>query len=364
MTDPKQPDTDASSSVSKAPAGKGLALLALLVALAAAGAAGYGLWQQQGLRGLPAQLQGDAGKTEQLRRETLQRLTEIGAASESNAAAIADSRQALAEIAAVAAQVSQRLDGFDARLAALSGTTADRRNQLLRDEALYYLRVANAQATLAQDAAVAASALQLADEKLRETGDPSYTAVRARLSEEITALRAVPQIDTAGVIFRLQSLADQIDTWPLRNPVPERFSSAMPALDPAAEADAWARFRATLRAVFDSIVSVRQSDAPPEVQLTNAEYALVRAGVRAELQLARVTFVSGRYALFAASLARAQALIPEYFDPEATAVRAAIATLAELATTELPGALPDVSGSLSLMLSPGAPAAPTTGEAR
>ncbi len=330
--------------------GKGLAIVALLLALAAAGAAGYSVWQQQQL--LSGRVQADNGRAEQLQRDTAQRLADLRAAANLNSAAVADTQRAVAEALAAVADLSQRFAALDDRVAGLSGTTADRRNRLLRDEAVYYMRIANAQALLAKDAGVAASALELADEKLRETGDPAYTRVRGKLSEEITALRAVPETDTAGVIFRLQSLGGQLGDWPLRNPVPERFTSEVPALDNAAELDTWGRFKATLRAAFDSIVSIRQSEAPREVQLTNAEYALVRESLRAELQLARVTFIGGQYALFGQSLTRAQALITEYFDTEATPVQAALATLAELEGTEMPGALPDVSGSLSMLLKP------------
>jgi uroporphyrin-3 C-methyltransferase len=193
------------------------------------------------------------------------------------------------------------------------------------------------------------SALQLADEKLRETGDPAFTPVRAKLSEELAALRAIPQIDTPGISFRLQSLASQVNDWPLINPVPDSFKTGLPGTEAASD-DAWSRLKDTVTGVFRSIVSIRESDVSPDVQLSAAQQSLVIESMRAELQLARLTLVSGNTTLYAQSLQRVAAQIPVYFNAQSSAVQAALTTINELQTVEMPGDLPDVSGSLQLLL--------------
>jgi len=235
----------------------------------------------------------------------------------------------------------------------LTGTDREQRNRFLRAEALYYLRIANAQASLAGDAHVAVEALQLADAKLRETGDPQLDAVRARLAEDLTALRAVPQLDITGVAFRLQSLAGQVVDWPLRNPAPESFNTAKPevaASDESGATDAWARFKATVTGVFRTIVKVRENADRPEVQLSGTQHALVIESVRAELQLARLAYVTGEFALFEQALNNADAQIRGYFATDSGAVTAALEALAELTVLERPAAMPDVSGAASLLL--------------
>ena len=86
--------------------------------------------------------------------------------------------------------VLDTVDRLEQTVTALPGTNQPGRSQWLKTEATYYLRIANAQVLLGGDAEVIAGALRLADEKLRETGDPTVAPVRAVLSEEIAALEA------------------------------------------------------------------------------------------------------------------------------------------------------------------------------
>lgn len=73
--------------------------------------------------------------------------------------------------------------------------------------------------------------------------------------------------------------------------------------------------------------------------------------VKAELQVARLALINGNAELFSQSLVRVNAQIDEYFAIDATAVSAALMTLGELQLLELPGPLPDISGSAALLLS-------------
>ena len=359
MTPPDpQSDSQSNSAGTVAKAGKpevasssggGLSVAAMVLALAALLAAGYGLWQLQGLQSVPAKLKSDAGRVERLRTDLERRQESLSKQTKANAAALEDMQAALVEAVTATADANLQIQALGKRVNEFTGSDTVRRNSFLRAEALYYLRIANARVLLAGDASTGASALQLADEKLLETGDPAFTPVRAKLSEELAALKAIPQVDKPGISFRLQSLAAQVNDWPLANPVPDSFKTDLPNAAEA-NADAWSRVKDTVQSVFRSIVSVRESDVPPDVQLSAAQQALVIESVRAELQLARLTLVSGNTRLYAQSLQRVAAQIALYFDQQSSAVQAALGTINGLQTIEMPGELPDVSGSLQLLL--------------
>lgn len=322
---------------------------AVVLALAALAASGYALWQLRDLQNLPGRVQADESRNVRQHEDLEQRLEQLSVSAQANAATLADLQSALSQEVAAMADMALQLGQLEQRVTGLAGTDVTRRNRFLRAEALYYLRIANARVVLARDVRTGASALQLADAKLRETGDPALVPVRAKLSEEVAALRAVPEVDTTGISFRLQALAGQVGEWPLANPLPDSFVQELPQLGQSDD-DPWSRFKNAIREVFDNIVSVRKSDAPPELQLGAAEQSLVVESVRAELQLARLTLVSGDTALYAQSVQRAAAQIPLYFDSEDSAVTAALVTLEELMAVELPQELPDISASLSLLL--------------
>ena len=118
-----------------------------------------------------------------------------------------------------------------------------------------------------------------------------------------------------------------------------------------AEPGAWDRLVATFKAVLDSIISIKETDAPRVAQLGSAEEALIVEAVKAELQVARLALVSGNSALFSQSLDQVTEQINRYFDTDSAAIAAALETLQELQQLELPGDLPEVSGALTLLLS-------------
>jgi uroporphyrin-3 C-methyltransferase len=321
-----------------------LSLAALLIAAAAIAIAAWGNWQLLSLQTLPARVSGDEGRLTELTRR-LDILSEDADKQQQLTKDIqASLEQSLSELAAL----PLRLEQVEEAVANIPGINQQSRSNWLKTEALYYMRIANAQALLAGDAKIAASALQLADDKLREAGDPSMIVVRAKLSEEIATLRAMPEIDRTGISFRLQSLTTLSDSWPFRSAAPDNFS---PELEkPTAELGAWDRFIATIKSVLASIVSIKETQGPPVTQLGVAEQALIVESVKAELQVARLSFVSGNNELFSQSLARTVTQLEMYFDTEAAPVAAALATLTEIQAIELPGDMPDISGSLSLML--------------
>ncbi|TDJ44117.1 MAG: hypothetical protein E2O50_03600 [Gammaproteobacteria bacterium] len=325
-----------------------LPTLALLISVLAIAAAGWTALQLVALQDIPSRVSGDAGKIQELSR----RLDGLAQQSGRQQQLIADLESSLESGLGIIPELSLRLTQSEQQLANIPGINARSRANWLVTEALYYLQIANAQATLAGNATVAASALQLADDKLRDAGDPSLTAVRAQLSTELAALEAVPIIDRTGISFRLLSLAAQAGSWSFRRTAPDNFSPDIQVTDDAAEAtDYWVRFVATVKAVFSSIVSIKEMDAPRVALLGSAEEALIVEAVKAELQVARLALIGGNAELFMQSLERVNEQIDEYFDTDSTAVAAARMTVTELRALELPGPLPDISGSLALMLS-------------
>ena len=331
--------------------------LALLVALLALTAAAWTGWQLLALQDVPSLISGDAGKIQDLSR----RLDDLAQKSGRQQQLVDDLEDSLEAGLGAIPEISLRIDQSEKKIANIPGINPRIRSDWFKTEALYYLKIANAQASLTGNAQIAARALQLADDNLRDAGDPSLTPVRAQLSAELTALKSVPVVDRTGISLGLQSLAAQAGNWSFRNTAPSNYS---PELTAAAETEApgyWDRFVATLKTVFSSIVSVKETDARHAAQLSSAEEAMIVEVVRAELQLARLALISSNDELFGQSLGRVNEQIGEYFDGESAAVAAALATVVEMQALQLPGPLPDISGSLTLLRGSADGAANNTG---
>lgn len=342
---PSQP----APSTNSAPASRSnLAVLALVLSLAALALSGW-LWFE--LR-FSAPAAADSAALERINKEFSGRMEQLDARLESAQREAASARSTLqASLAAQEARLNRlpgRLSRLEDQLADIGGVDTRQRAVLLRAEALYYLRVANVQASLAGNASIAAQAMRLADDRLRETGDPALDNVRAVISRELAALNAVPVVDTTGMSFRLQALAEQVESWPFRNSVPERFAGDDAATGIASD-DGWSRFRSAVADGLDRIISIKSTTEPPTAQIDSAGEALIIEGLRAEFQLARLALVNQDAAQFSRSLTELRARIPMYFDPDSAAVKAAMTTLNQLDDVELPGPMPDISASLSLL---------------
>jgi uncharacterized protein HemX len=325
-----------------------LAVLALLVSLAAAGAAGFSAWQFAQVSYVPRALDSSASDLAGL-TEQLNRLNQVQAEQQS---VLRDFEVSIDAAVTQLKDVPLRLEQVETLVKSVPGINADRRSEWLTAEALYYLKLANAQASLTGNAAVAASALQLADEKLRESGDPRLTAVRAQLSDEITALRAVPSVDRAGISFRLQSLITQVPEWSLRTEAPTSFRPEVEL--PQGDLGPWERFTETLKAVFASVISVKKVEGEPvALQLSVAERSLVLENIKSELQIARLAFLGNDEALFKQSLKHCIEQINRYFNVESEGVAAALETLNELSATGFVVDIPDISTSLAMFLAIG-----------
>jgi uroporphyrin-3 C-methyltransferase len=183
-----------------------LSLSAVLLALAAILFAGWANWQVLSLQSLPARISGDEGRVSELTRR-VELLAEDNKKQSQQTVGLEGS---LADSLDVLADLQFRLEQLEARVSSMPGINQQTRADWLKTEAMYYMRIANAQVLLAGDAQVATSALKLADDKLREAGDPAVTKVRAKLSEEITLLESLPGVDRVGNCFRQQSFKKKV----------------------------------------------------------------------------------------------------------------------------------------------------------
>ncbi|MDP6437069.1 MAG: uroporphyrinogen-III C-methyltransferase [Gammaproteobacteria bacterium] len=335
------PETGGKASGSRS---SSLAVLALLAALIALGLAGWTGFRQLQIDDLQGQAGTDAGKLAAIER----RVGQLAGSLSQQEKLIAEIEASLSEGLGGVEELPARLTQVEQTLAGVTGINPGSRTDWLTAEAIYFMRIANAQVSLAGNAEVAASALTLADEKLRDSGDPSFDPVRQVLSDEIAALRALPVIDRAGIAFRLQSLVVQADKWPFRELAPESFS---PDTEPLTdEFGPWDRLVTTIKSVVDGIISIKESETPTVAQLGAAERALVLESIKAELQVARLAFIGGNNDLFSQSLERVEQQINNYLDTDTAPVTAALTTLGELRSVQMPADLPDISGSMGLLL--------------
>jgi uroporphyrin-3 C-methyltransferase len=250
--------------------------------------------------------------------------------------------------------LAERLDALpsrftviEERLDAVQGGSFDARGNLLRAEAEYYLTVANTELVLAGDFASALTALELADGRLAELGNPALSAVREAIAGELLALRGMRVPDIEGIVFSVGRLASRADDLPLRADPPSALAGEPDAaLD--AEPGLGRLWQAIKRTLLDFVRIERRDDPVPQA-LSAAERALARRQLQIELELARVAALRADQQAFTSALESAARLLRRDFDAAAADVLGALALLEELRRSDIAPARPDISGSLSLL---------------
>jgi uroporphyrin-III C-methyltransferase len=278
------------------------------------------------------------------------RLAELGAASTQVKASLAQSQSALKDAQARIAELEARVaDTQEQRVALeemyreLSRSADDR----VLSEVEQMLVLASQQLQLAGNVRGALAALQAADQRLARAEKLAATPLRRAITQDMDRLKAVPQLDTAGIAVKLDGLIAQSDTLPLI------INETMPVARVASRAryaDDSGAFTRAARDLWDEmkgLVRIRDLETPEAPLLTPAQSYFLRENLKLRLVSARVALLARDEPSFRDDLRAAQALILKYYDPKAKPTVTALATLKQVADSPVTINVPDINTSLA-----------------
>lgn len=307
--------------------GTGLALLALLVALAAAGG-GYWLWTQLERQRMAAQQDNQAmqGRLAQLVSEQKELATRLGLAT-----------TALDQVHADTRLLTDALNKINDRLG------RDRQAWVVA-EAEYLLQLANRRLLLERDVAGAIAALSAADQRLAALNDPLLTRTRARISEELAALRALPPLDVEGIALELGALSKAVDGLVLAGG--PRAEATVETAGEEEETSGWRALMGKMWADIRGLVEVRHHEAGSLPLLTPDQRLLLRQNLRLKLETARLALLRGQGPIYLAALQEADEWVERFYDSESAATVGMREALGRLAAIDIAPELPAIEQSL------------------
>ena len=334
----------------------GLPRIALVMALLAFAGGGIGLvvgYQQlRGVRDALArmdQVVRQAGERQGRLAAQLQRmeqqLAEQKRQGEARNQALADQQKELRQerdrLRLQAEEVRSALDSVHQRIGRSS-------TQWMAAEAGYLMQVANNRLRLAADVDTAIAALQAADARLRDTGDPSWVGVREILAAEIARLKGVGRLDLAGLSARLSGLAAQVESLKLAGTEPAAAEPAQQA--PAAPREererSWKSLLEDGWEGFKSIMVIRHHGRPVQAMLPPEQQYFVYQNLRLQLEAARTALLQRDQTLYDTSLETARQWLDEFFDPDDGDTRSMKQAIDGLRKVQVRPPLPDISRSL------------------
>jgi len=320
-------------------------VLALLAVFGTVGGltAGYQKWTE---------LQNTLQRRDQTIQEFSTRLEDMQQQRETSDRTITDQQAAFAAQDSRLQEERARLEQQSAEMkAALEGVfqhTGRTSTQWVVAEAEYLMRIANHRLQLEGDVATTLTALEIADDRLRDTGDPAWTGVREQLAAEKESLRVLVQVDLAGYALKLSGLAAQVEN--LRLPV------SGPVVGVAAPAEAEAEGRTVKTMLkdgwegFKSLMVIRRNDRPATAMLAPEQRFFLSRNLHLQLETARFALLRKDQVLYDSSLEQAGAWLVEFFDQAQSVTKSMLTGIAELKGVRVRSALPDISGSLRSLL--------------
>lgn len=344
--------------------GLGALLLALLalVAVIVAGVFGYRYWTE--LASELAAMDMRVRDTAQQQQQLQQALGDATSALKQQESSLGEQRDVLAQqrLAVDEARSAfklqeQKLSDENVRLQEREGelraAVADVHRRVGRSgtqwiiaEAEYLLRIANHRLILARDTETARVALELADQRLRDTRDPGWAGVREQIARDITRLGTYTAPDSAGLAARLSAMIEQIPRLKIARATigPERTLPEQVARDPGERT--WETLLDDLWSGFKDSVRIRERDKPVQAMLAPENQFFLYENLKLHLEAARLAVARDDTGLFRENLATAADWLARYFEPGDPVAQSLNKAIGAMTDTELRPDLPDVSQSL------------------
>lgn len=243
-------------------------------------------------------------------------------------ALINQQNKALSDADQLQTSQSQQLKELEAKVAAISGS--DAKNWLLA-QADFLVKLAGRKLWSDQDVTTAGALLKSADESLAEMNDPSLIDVRRALTEDISSLASVSQIDFDGIILKLNQLSNQVDDLRLADnnsdeaPMDEDDGEVSSSLNEWRQnlVKSWHNF-------MSEFITVRRRDSSAEPLLAPNQDVYLRENIRSRLLVAAQAVPRHQNEVYQQSLETVSTWVRAYFDVNDPTTKAFLSQLDEL----------------------------------
>jgi uroporphyrin-3 C-methyltransferase len=324
-------------------------LISLLALMLVGGglAAGYHFWQQfdQEFKQMSSQI--SAGEKRQT--DLQEKLSEGQRQLEAQTQQIEVQRQSLttyqAKLERDQKALKQRGDDVQTIYAAVEKQLGAKTGHWRVAEAEHLMRTAQNSLALSHNIKAATTALKAADQRLRETNDPSWQGVRGQLSDEIGALSAVPQADIAGLSATLDSLIGSSDSLPLIGGNNTVEAPGKINLEHGAEATV-THLLTSIWEGLKSMIIVRYNDRPVEAMLPPDRRFFIMQNLRLKLQSTKVALLQKNATLYRSNLKQVIGWVDGHFEKDNESIKSFQSRLLELDAANISPKLPDISTSL------------------
>lgn len=343
--------------------GTALSALAIVIALAI----GAGLWvnahhqaqqQSQVSQTLSEQLnalqQQSEREKEQLKQQIATQNSDLQTAREQQAA------------------LSNQLNQLNEKVATISGN--DARTWLLA-QADYLVKLAGRKLWSDQDVTTAAALLKSADASLADMNDPSLVPVRRAITQDISNLAAISQVDYDGIILKLNQLSNGVDNLRLADNDSDNAPMDADSNELTSSLREWRQnLVKSWHNFMDDFITIRRRDNTAEPLLAPNQDVYLRENIRSRLLIAAQAVPRHQDEIYRQSVDTVSTWVRAWFDTSDASTKSFLAQLDDLSQQNVSMEIPEALESQplldklmqtrvrNLLAQPAEPAQPQQGE--
>jgi len=245
------------------------------------------------------------------------------------------------------AAMSKQLDELKEKVASISGNDA---HTWLLAQADYLVKLAGRKLWSDQDVTTAAALLKSADASLADMNDPSLIEARRALTQDISSLSAVSQVDYDGIILKLNQLSNGVDN--LRLADNDSDDAPMDA-DSGELSSSLREWRQNLvkswHNFMDDFITIRRRDTTAEPLLAPNQDVYLRENIRSRLLIAAQAVPRHQDQVYKQSIDTVSAWVRAWFDTNDAATKAFLSQLDELSQQSVSMDVPDTLQSQPML---------------
>ncbi|AWK44159.1 MULTISPECIES: uroporphyrinogen-III C-methyltransferase [Photorhabdus] len=220
--------------------------------------------------------------------------------------------QTLSHFSAQNEQLGHSLQELQAKISALS--SSDVKSWLLA-QADFLVKMAGRKLWNDQDIVTAAALLKNADASLSEMNDPSLIEIRRAITQDISTLSAISQIDFDGIILRVNQLSNQVDNLRLADNTTDGSPMDEDNDELTGTLSEWRQnLSKSWKSFMDNFITIRRRDTAAEPLLAPNQDIYLRENIRARLLIAAQAIPRHQGEVFKQSLETVSTWVRAYFD--------------------------------------------------
>lgn len=242
---------------------------------------------------------------------------------------------------------TRQLDELKSKVISISGNDA---HTWMLAQADYMVKMAGRKLWSDQDVTTAAALLKSADSSLAEMNDPSLIEARRALTEDISTLSTLNQIDYDGIILKLIQLANGTDNLHIADNDSDNSPMDADSNELSSSLHEWRQnLVKSWHQFMDDFITIRRRDNSAEPLLAPNQDVYLRENIRSRLLIAAQAVPRHQDEIYKQSIDTVSTWVRAWFDSTDSTTKAFLDQLEELSQQSVSMDVPETLKSQPLI---------------